>query len=88
MRSSLAARAARLTRCSDYDAQDIHFVNDLITGRKVDADSQLERGFLYEIVANKRNNVDVDKFDYLARDTYYCGMPQGAQEEGSAAPLS
>lgn len=26
------------------------------------------RGYLYEIVANGRNCIDVDKFDYLARD--------------------
>lgn len=32
-------------------------------------DSRLSsRGYLYEIVANGRNCIDVDKFDYLARD--------------------
>lgn len=33
-----------------------------------------EKSFLYEIVANKRNGIDVDKWDYFARDCYYLGI--------------
>ena len=33
-----------------------------------------EKGFLYEVVANKRNGIDVDKWDYFARDCYCLGM--------------
>uniref|UniRef100_A0A3Q3FHD6 HD/PDEase domain-containing protein n=1 Tax=Labrus bergylta TaxID=56723 RepID=A0A3Q3FHD6_9LABR len=33
-----------------------------------------ENSFLYEIVSNKKNGVDVDKFDYLARDSSYLGI--------------
>ncbi|XP_075946544.1 deoxynucleoside triphosphate triphosphohydrolase SAMHD1-like [Anarhichas minor] len=33
-----------------------------------------DKSFLYEIVANKRNGVDVDKFDYLARDAHHLGI--------------
>lgn len=33
-----------------------------------------DRSFLYEIVANGRNSIDVDKFDYLARDTFNLGL--------------
>ena len=33
-----------------------------------------EKGFLYEVVANKRNNIDVDKWDYLSRDSYHLGI--------------
>ncbi|XP_049920193.1 deoxynucleoside triphosphate triphosphohydrolase SAMHD1-like [Epinephelus moara] len=33
-----------------------------------------DKSFLYEIVANKRNGIDVDKFDYLSRDCYHLGI--------------
>ena len=33
-----------------------------------------ERRFLFDIVANKRNSVDVDKFDYIERDTHNIGL--------------
>ncbi len=32
------------------------------------------KAFLYEIVSNPRNSIDVDKFDYLNRDAYMCGV--------------
>lgn len=34
----------------------------------------LERKFLFDIVSNKRNSIDVDKFDYLARDCLNLGI--------------
>ncbi|KAK1898152.1 Deoxynucleoside triphosphate triphosphohydrolase SAMHD1 [Dissostichus eleginoides] len=33
-----------------------------------------KKSFLYEIVANKRSGIDVDKFDYFARDSYHLGI--------------
>ncbi|XP_060087008.1 deoxynucleoside triphosphate triphosphohydrolase SAMHD1 [Heteronotia binoei] len=33
-----------------------------------------EKSFLYEIVANQRNGVDVDKWDYFARDCHHLGI--------------
>ncbi|TMW61785.1 hypothetical protein Poli38472_010848 [Pythium oligandrum] len=55
----------------DLERDDIRFVQQLIVGAKEAhmKDVRLDkRGFLYEIVANGRNCIDVDKFDYLARD--------------------
>uniref|UniRef100_A0A8C5U4D1 Deoxynucleoside triphosphate triphosphohydrolase SAMHD1 n=1 Tax=Malurus cyaneus samueli TaxID=2593467 RepID=A0A8C5U4D1_9PASS len=34
-----------------------------------------EKSFLYEIVANKKNGIDVDKWDYFARDCHHLGIP-------------
>lgn len=38
--------------------------------------SQESRGrrFLFDIVANSRNSLDVDKFDYIARDCMYVNI--------------
>ncbi|PIK40866.1 putative deoxynucleoside triphosphate triphosphohydrolase SAMHD1-like [Apostichopus japonicus] len=34
-----------------------------------------DKSYLYEIVANKRNGIDVDKWDYFARDSVHLGIP-------------
>ncbi|KAK5923780.1 hypothetical protein CgunFtcFv8_000718 [Champsocephalus gunnari] len=33
-----------------------------------------KKSFLYEFVANERNGIDVDKFDYFARDCHHLGI--------------
>lgn len=60
---------------------DIHFIKELIFGAPAGApDGWVWQGrgkakaFLYEIVANKRNGVDVDKGDYFARDCTNLGF--------------
>ena len=50
----------------DIDAEDA-LIKDLIQGR---ATGSCEKKFLFDIVSNQRNSVDVDKFDYISRDAY------------------
>lgn len=62
------------------NVDDIHFIKELILGDANEGPAGFEwkgRGnktFLYDIVANKRNGIDVDKFDYFARDCYVMGL--------------
>jgi len=59
---------------------DVHFIQELILGDKCEAPpgfewiGRKEKSFLYDIVANKRNGIDVDKFDYFARDCHALGL--------------
>ncbi|XP_019746798.1 deoxynucleoside triphosphate triphosphohydrolase SAMHD1 isoform X2 [Hippocampus comes] len=62
--------------------EDLHFIKELIAG-PLDANAAFQwpyvgrskdKSFLYEIVANKRNGIDMDKWDYFARDCYNLGI--------------
>ncbi|KAI8903980.1 hypothetical protein EDD86DRAFT_213604 [Gorgonomyces haynaldii] len=54
--------------------KDLLFIKDLIHGLPRSSATKSEKRFLFEIVANKRNSIDVDKFDYLARDCFNIGL--------------
>uniref|UniRef100_A0A8C5EMJ6 Deoxynucleoside triphosphate triphosphohydrolase SAMHD1 n=1 Tax=Gouania willdenowi TaxID=441366 RepID=A0A8C5EMJ6_GOUWI len=64
--------------------QDLIFIKEQIAGPLNDVSPQgqkwpykgrpEDKSFLYEIVANKRNGIDVDKWDYFARDCYHLGI--------------
>ncbi|CAO2174304.1 unnamed protein product [Urochloa humidicola] len=41
--------------------------------------SAKDKNFLYDIVANGRNGIDVDKFDYIDRDCRACGLGSNFQ---------
>ena len=58
-----------------YNLEEIEFISDIIhpDEKKLDLPNN-PRSFIYEIVANFRNGIDVDKFDYIKRDTFYCGL--------------
>ncbi|CAL8238970.1 unnamed protein product [Gadus morhua 'NCC'] len=63
--------------------KDIPFIRELIFGKRTDPDhpeielpyeGRPEKPYLYEIVSNKRNGIDVNKFDYFARDCHHLGI--------------
>uniref|UniRef100_A0A8C9YDE9 HD/PDEase domain-containing protein n=1 Tax=Sander lucioperca TaxID=283035 RepID=A0A8C9YDE9_SANLU len=60
---------------------DMDFIKQMIEGLKDPKAVQWpycgrpkDKFFLFEVVANKTNGIDVDKFDYFARDCYHLGM--------------
>lgn len=64
------------------DESDVHFVQELIFGDESDAPETwawkglpATKRFLFEIVSNHRNGIDVDKFDYFRRDAFHLNIP-------------
>ena len=59
----------------------VDLVCDIITsgenGAPAEEAARIGRRFLFDIVANNTNSIDVDKFDYLERDAYHCGVNSG-----------
>ncbi|XP_060578843.1 deoxynucleoside triphosphate triphosphohydrolase SAMHD1-like [Ruditapes philippinarum] len=65
----------------DFKEVDLIFIKELIdvpatidNGRWPYRGRGRDKSFLYEIVANKTNGIDVDKWDYFARDCFMLGM--------------
>uniref|UniRef100_UPI0037E970E9 deoxynucleoside triphosphate triphosphohydrolase SAMHD1-like isoform X1 n=3 Tax=Semicossyphus pulcher TaxID=241346 RepID=UPI0037E970E9 len=60
--------------------EDLTFIKEMIMPKQIKDKEWPHEGrgkdkaFLYEIVSNKSSGVDVDKFDYLARDCYHLGV--------------
>jgi deoxynucleoside triphosphate triphosphohydrolase SAMHD1 len=53
------------------DENAIQFIKNCITPKKD------QFGFIYQIISNSLNNVDIDKFDYILRDTKNLGLKYG-----------
>ncbi|XP_073697918.1 deoxynucleoside triphosphate triphosphohydrolase SAMHD1-like [Garra rufa] len=79
---SLKAENEDVLKEHGLDDKDVTFIKELIEGAKtaeVPTDSPYkgrdkDKSFLYEIVANKQNGIDVDKWDYFARDCHHLGI--------------
>lgn len=56
----------------ELGTDDVKFIKALIAGDWSKCPNRSR--YLFDVVANKRNSIDVDKFDYLERDCYYLGM--------------
>ncbi|KAM4650336.1 deoxynucleoside triphosphate triphosphohydrolase SAMHD1 isoform 1-T1 [Amazona ochrocephala] len=63
--------------------EDLNFIKEQIGGPTDEAACEIswpyhgrpkEKSFLYEVVANKKNGIDVDKWDYFARDCHHLGI--------------
>lgn len=64
--------------------KDVEFIKELILGPietkdysdwlKTTVYGKTKKMFLYEIINNKRNEIDVDKWDYIARDCHMLGI--------------
>lgn len=57
----------------EISPEDVETVKALISGRKERCRLGTTMPFLFEIVANDVNGIDVDKFDYIARDCHAVG---------------
>ena len=54
-----------------FEQKHIDFIKSLIHP------SENDTGAIYQIISNSLNGIDVDKFDYLVRDSHNIGIPQG-----------
>ncbi|KAL9281819.1 putative HD/PDEase domain-containing protein [Arabidopsis thaliana] len=73
----------------DVDAQMLKRVKDMILASTEVSElkGNAEKRFLYDIVANGRNGIDVDKFDYIVRDSRACGLGCNFQFQRLTEPM-
>ncbi|OAF68568.1 Deoxynucleoside triphosphate triphosphohydrolase SAMHD1 [Intoshia linei] len=60
--------------------RDVTFICEMINPPKQIIGRDKNKHFMYEIVSNSINGIDVDKFDYIMRDSHYVGLSTGMCE--------
>lgn len=61
-----------------FSKADVQMVQDLISGDHKRYQNE-DYHWVFDIVNNKRNFIDVDKFDYINRDTHHVGITVDAE---------
>ncbi|KHJ82117.1 hypothetical protein OESDEN_18191 [Oesophagostomum dentatum] len=63
-------------------ARNMTFIEEIISSEKFDINGRwlprgrpVEKAFLYDVVSNGNDSIDVDKFEYLVRDSFCAGIP-------------
>ncbi len=59
------------------ESNEIEFIQHVILGKQFKDFPE----YLFQIVANHACEVDIDKFDYIVRDSFYCNMHTGFQQD-------
>lgn len=57
------------------NSQEATFIKYLIEGERDHPQMKNEKTFLFDIVSNSVNSIDVDKIDYIMRDCRTINMP-------------
>jgi len=57
----------------DIEQEDVHMISALILGQREDP-KYADKTWIFDIVANSKNSIDVDKYDYMTRDSFHLGL--------------
>ncbi|CAG8694161.1 27080_t:CDS:2, partial [Dentiscutata erythropus] len=70
----LEKNSIKLGSNDTFHDEDVEIIEALIKGKRNWQTKRKIPKYLFDIVSNERNSIDVDKFDYFARDCYYTGV--------------